>query len=106
MPKYLYKISYTQQGLAGVMDQGAADRVGQIGKIIEANGGTMEAFYFAFGETDAFVMNELPNDTTAAALALAVANSGTGKVETVKLLTPAEVDEARMMQTGYVPPGA
>jgi uncharacterized protein with GYD domain len=106
MPKYMYKVSYTQQGLAGLMSQGADARVAQIGKIVEANGGNLETFYFAFGETDAYVINDLPNDTSAAALALAVTNSGTGSVETVKLLTPGEVDEARGMQTGYVPPGA
>ena len=49
---------------------------------------------------------DVPGDTTAAALSLAVAASGTGRIETVKLLTPAEVDEARGMQTGYVPPGS
>jgi uncharacterized protein with GYD domain len=106
MPRYLYKVSYSHDGLRGVMQQGAAARAEQIGQIIASNGGSMKSFDFAFGETDVFVIVELPGDTAAAALSLAVAASGTASIETVKLLTPAEVDEARGMQTGYVPPGS
>ena len=106
MPMYLYKVTYTDQGLSGLMKQGAADRAAQIGSIVEKNGGSMAGFYFAFGDTDAYVINDLPDDATAAALSLAVASSGTARCETVKLLTPAEVDQARSLQTGYVAPGS
>jgi uncharacterized protein with GYD domain len=106
MPKYMWKVSYSVDGISGLMKQGAVDRAAQISKITAANGGTMEGFYFAFGETDAYVIADLPGDTTAAAIALAVGASGAAGIETVKLLTPAEVDEARSIQTGYVPPGA
>jgi uncharacterized protein with GYD domain len=106
MPKYMWKVSYSVDGIKGVMKQGAVDRVAQIDQMVAANGGTLEGFYFAFGDTDAYVIADLPGDTTAAAVALAVAASGTGGIETVKLLTPAEIDGARGIQTGYVPPGA
>lgn len=106
MPKYMWKVSYTEAGIQGVMRQGAADRAAQIAKITAANGGTLEGFYFAFGDTDAYVIAELPGDTTAAAISLAVGSSGTAGIQTVKLLTPGEVDEAIAIQTGYVPPGA
>jgi uncharacterized protein with GYD domain len=106
MPKYLWKVAYTRDGLAGVMKQGGASRAEQIGGIVAKNGGKLEGFYFAFGDTDAYVIADLPNDTMAAAISLAVASSGTASINTVKLLTPSEVDEARSMQTGYVPPGA
>lgn len=106
MAKYLYKVSYSLDGLKGIMRQGAAARAEQIGQIVAGNGGTVESFHFAFGETDAYVTVDLPGDTAAAALSLAVASSGAATIETVKLLTPAEVDEARGIQTGYVPPGS
>lgn len=105
MPKYLWKVSYTAEGLRGLMKQGAADRAAQIGQMTAANGGTLEGFYFAFGDTDVYVTADLPGDTAAAAISMAVAASGTASIETVKLLTPAEIDEARGIQTGYVPPG-
>jgi uncharacterized protein with GYD domain len=106
MPKYLWKVSYTAEGLRGLLEQGAQDRAAQIAQITASNGGTMESFHFAFGDTDVYVISDLPGDTTAAAMAMAVAASGTAHIETVKLLTPAEVDEARGIQTGYVPPGS
>lgn len=107
MPRwYMWKVSYSVDGIRGIVKQGAVDRATQIGQIVAANGGTLEAFYFAFGDTDAYVIADLPDDTTAAAISLAVVSSGAAGVETVKLLTPAEVDEARSIQTGYVPPGA
>ena len=106
MPKYMWKVSYSADGIRGLAKQGAVDRAAQIGQITAANGGTVEGFYFAFGDTDAYVIADLPGDTTAAAIALAVGSSGAAGIETVKLLTPAEVDEARSIQTGYVPPGA
>jgi uncharacterized protein with GYD domain len=106
MPKYMWKVSYTADGARGLMKQGAADRAAQIGQMTAANGGTLEGFYFAFGDTDAYVIADLPGDTTAAAISLAVGASGAAGIETVKLLTPAEVDEARGIDTGYTPPGA
>jgi hypothetical protein len=41
-----------------------------------------------------------------AAVAMAVGASGVGSIETVRLLTPEEVDAARAIDTGYRPPGA
>jgi uncharacterized protein with GYD domain len=106
MSTFMWKVAYTQQGLAGIMKQGGSDRADQIRGIVEKNGGSLQAFYFAFGDTDAYVIADLPNDTVAAAISLAVASSGTAATDTVKLITPSELDEARAMQTGYVPPGA
>jgi uncharacterized protein with GYD domain len=106
MPKYMWKVSYSADGIRGLMQQGAADRAAQIAQLTASNGGALEGFYFAFGDTDAYVIADLPSDTTAAAISLAVTASGAAGIETVKLLTPTEMDEARGIQTGYVPPGA
>ena len=106
MAKYLWTVSYSVDGLRGVMKEGAASRASFIEKLVANMGGQLESFHFAFGDTDAYVINELPDDTAAAALALAVGASGAASVETVKLLTPAEVDAARGIDTGYRAPGA
>ena len=60
MPKYLYKVAYSAEGMRGVMKEGAASRVDFIGKLVSNLGGQMESFHFAFGETDVYVINELP----------------------------------------------
>ena len=105
MGKYLFKVSYTADGLRGVMKEGAEHRVGFISKMAADMGGSLESFHFAFGDTDAYVICEIPDDESAAAIAMAVASSGTGSMETVKLLTPDQVDKARGINTGYQPPG-
>lgn len=106
MPKYLFKVSYSAEGMRGVMKEGAASRADFIGKLSANIGGRLESFHFAFGPTDVYAIAELPDDTTAAALAMAVGASGVGGIETVKLLTPDEADAARGIDTGYRPPGS
>jgi len=106
MAKYLFKVSFSVEGLRGVMKEGAANRAAFIGKLYENAGGQLESFNFAFGDTDLYSIGELPDDASAAAIAMAVASSGVGSIETVKLLTPDQVDAARGIDTGYRAPGA
>jgi uncharacterized protein with GYD domain len=106
MPRYLFKVSYSTDGLRGVMKEGAENRATFVSKMAADLGGTIESFDFAFGETDVYVIGEIPDDETAAAIAMAVGASGAGSIETVKLLTPAQVDKARGITTGYRAPGA
>jgi uncharacterized protein with GYD domain len=105
MPKYLVKASYTPQGAGGVMKEGGSGRRDTVGKLISAMGGTMESFYFAFGDTDAYVTAELPDNVSAAAIALAVNSTGAAQASTVVLMTPEEVDEATKKTVDYRPPG-
>ena len=106
MGTYMYKVHYSVDGLHGIAREGAERRANEIGDIIAKVGGKMLSFHFAFGDTDAYVINELPDDATAAALSIAVSASGAAGCETVKLLTPAEADAALAIETGYRPPGA
>jgi uncharacterized protein with GYD domain len=105
MTRYLFKVSYSQSGLQGVLREGAEHRASFIATMAADVGGSLSSFDFAFGDTDAYVICEFPDDETAAAVAVAVASSGTGSIETVKLLTPAQVDRAREIHTTYRPPG-
>ncbi len=106
MARYLYKVSYSTEGIRGVMKDGAENRATFIAKMAADLGGTVESFDFAFGDTDVYAVCEIPDDETAAAVAMAVAGSGAGSIQTVKLLTPAQIDRARGITTGYKPPGA
>ena len=71
MPKYLVKASYTAQGARGVASEGGSSRRDAVKSATESVGGTMEAFYFAFGETDVYGICEMPDAVTAAAASLA-----------------------------------
>ena len=106
MAKYLWQVSYTTEGLKGVMKEGGNSRAKVIGKLIEAHGGKLEAFYFAFGEADCYIIAELPGNLEASAISLAVGASGAARVRTTVLLTPKEVDAAIKVKVGYRAPGA
>lgn len=106
MPKYLIKASYTPEGARGIAKEGGTSRRDTIDKLAQNSGGTMESFYFAFGEDDAYVICDLPDNATAASVALAVNSSGAAQVTTVVLMTPEELDEATRKSVDYRPPGA
>jgi uncharacterized protein with GYD domain len=106
MPKYLIKARYTQDGIAGVKREGGSSRREALAKTAASVGGKMESFYFAFGETDAYVVVDLPDNASAAGLALSVGAAGGAMVTTVPLLTPEEVDGAVKVSVDYRKPGA
>ncbi|MDQ3662891.1 MAG: GYD domain-containing protein [Actinomycetota bacterium] len=105
MPKYLIKASYTPEGARGIAKEGGTSRRDTIAKLAQNTGGTMESFYFAFGEDDAYVVCDMPDNATAASVALAVNSSGAAQVTTVVLMTPEELDEATGKTVDYRPPG-
>lgn len=106
MPKYLFKARYSSEGLGGVMSDGGSARRRVAENLAKELGGSLESFYFAFGETDAFVIGDLPDNKAAAALAMTVSSSGRVSVTTVPLLTVDEVDAiAAGRKLEYSPPG-
>jgi len=94
MPRYLATGSYTVDGIRGVLKEGGTGRRKAVQAAIEAMGGKMEAYYFAFGDADVVVISELPDNVTAAALAIGIGSTGTVSVKTTVLLTPDELDQA------------
>jgi uncharacterized protein with GYD domain len=106
MPKYLVKASYTTEGARGVQSAGGTSRRDAVTKMAEGLGGSLESFYFAFGETDAYVVLELPDNRTAAAASIAVSTAGGAASEVVVLLTPEDVDAAADISVDYRPPGS
>ena len=105
MPKYLIEASLTTQGVQGVQKEGGTGRRQAVSKAVESAGGTLEAFYFAFGERDVYVIADMPDNESAAAMALTVNASGAVATRTVVLLTPEEVDAAAERSVDYRPPG-
>jgi uncharacterized protein with GYD domain len=106
MPKYLTQVSYTVEGVKGLLKEGATSRQDAIRALIESVGGKLETFYFAFGPDDLIVIADLPDNTTPAALSMATAASGFATARTTVLLTPEEIDQACKAKVAYRPPGA
>jgi uncharacterized protein with GYD domain len=106
MPKYLLKVKYTSEGLAGVMQEGGSSRRAAAEQLAKSVGGSIESFHFAFGDSDAYVICDMPDNNAAARVALTVSASGRVAITTVPLLTLDEVDEiAAGTRIEYVAPG-
>jgi uncharacterized protein with GYD domain len=105
MAKFLFEAHYTPEGAKGIVKQGGSARRAAIDKAVSGLGGRVETFYFAFGGVDAYVIADLPDNVTAAAMALAVSQSGLATTRTVVLLTPEDVDAATKKAVAYRGPG-
>ena len=105
MARYMIEASYTSEGMKGVMKEGGSARRDAIGKLLADLGGTLESFNFAFGGTDAYVVIDVPDNVTAAAIGMTVGASGAVSTKTVVLLTPEEIDQATKKSVAYRPPG-
>ncbi|MEV6218733.1 GYD domain-containing protein [Nocardia sp. NPDC051833] len=104
MPKYMWRVSYLQDGANGLLAQGGSARRAAITEMVESVGGRVEACYFAFGDDDLFVIGEVPDEVAAAALAIRTAAAGAAVSHTVGLLTPEQIDAATGLDVTYRPP--
>ncbi len=105
MPKYLLEVSYLPEGAKGILKDGGTKRHQVVEASIKANGGNLEAFYFAFGKNDVYMIVDMPDPASVAAVNLVVNASGAARVETTVLLTPEEIDQASKKTVNYTPPG-
>ena len=109
MPKYLFRTSHTVEGLKGLIKEGGSKRREAVAQAFKSVGGTLEAYYYAFGGTDLFIIVDLPDNVSATAASLNGNAAGTSKSEITVLITPEEVDQAtdlvKEKGAAYRPPG-
>ena len=105
MARYLLQGSYTTEGIKGVLKDGGTGRREAVSAALEAMGGKLESMYYAFGETDVYVIIEAPDNVSALALSMGVASTGTVNVKTTVLMTIEEVDQATKKTISYRAPG-
>jgi uncharacterized protein with GYD domain len=106
MAKYLIKSKYTLNGTKGLIKKGGSARRAAVDQMLTSLGGKLDSFYFAFGDTDVFVIADIPDSKNAAAISLTVNAAGGAEVTTIPLMTPEEMDEACKKSVRYRPPGA
>ena len=106
MQKFLIRATYTVQGLQGLAADSASGRSADVTAAIKSAGGSVESFYYSFGEEDVILIANFPDNITAYALSLATSRSGAVRVRVTPLLTVEEVDQALEIQTQYRAPGA
>lgn len=105
MAKFLWHGSYTIEGTKGLLKEGGTSRREVVDKLAASLGGRIEAFYYALGESDVYVIAELPDEVDATAVSLTVNAAGGISLKTVRLLSPEDVDEAAKKSVEYRPPG-
>lgn len=106
MARYLIEASYSADGMKGVIAKGGVARREAVEKMLSDLGGHVESFDFAFGDTDAYVICDVPDNVAAAAVGMAVGASGMASCKTVVLLTPEDIDRASHLTVSYRPPGS
>jgi uncharacterized protein with GYD domain len=108
MPMYLTKFSYTPETWARLIDH-PEDRRAAATQYIEAVGGKLHGFWYAFGEHDGYNLWEAPDNVSMSAVALAIGAGGAlSSIETTVLMTVEETIAAlgQAASIRYRPPGA
>jgi uncharacterized protein with GYD domain len=105
MAKYLVIASYKSEGAKGLIKDGGSARRQAVEQVAKSAGGSLESFYFAFGDADAYVVVDMPDHVSAAAVSLAVNATGAVTTKTVVLLTPEDIDKAAKKGATYRAPG-
>ena len=94
MPFFLIQASYSTQATASMV-KNPQDRAAAVRPMIERSGGKLHGLWLAFGEYDIVAIAEMPDNATAAAIAMAIGSSGAmSSYRTTPLLTVAESVEA------------
>lgn len=108
MALYLTRFSYSPETWAR-LTKNPEDRRKAARTYVESVGGTLQGFWYAFGEYDGYTLWEAPDNVSMAAVAIAIAGGGAlSKIETTPLLTVEETVDAleRARAIAYRPPGA
>jgi uncharacterized protein with GYD domain len=107
MPVYLMRFSLTPETWSRLI-QNPEDRRDTARAYVEEVGGTLQGFWYGFGEYDGYVIFEAPDNVSMAGLVLAITAGGAlAKVETTVLMTVEETLEAlaKSKSISYRPPG-
>jgi uncharacterized protein with GYD domain len=94
MPFFCHQVSYTKEAWAKLMEN-PQDRLEAVRAPIEKLGGRMHTSFFAFGPFDVIAITEMPDNISAAAIAIAFAAGGSvHSIQTTALMTAAQAIEA------------
>ena len=108
MPYYLFQWKYTDPAFKAMIET-PQDRPAELRKAVEAFGGRVHQFFFAFGEFDGVSIVEFPNNESCAACAVTLTAAGANtSLRTTVLLTADEGQTAHAwagsVGHGYRPP--
>ena len=91
--------------MKGLLAEGGSSRIEAAKQALKSVGGTLEAFYFAFGDYDFCIIVDMPGNVSTTAISFVGNVSGTFSIKTIVLLTPEEVDKVVKKSVDFRPPG-
>jgi uncharacterized protein with GYD domain len=106
MAHYMFQASFTSEAWAKMVQE-PQNREQSIRPVIEQLGGKLVGYWFAFGESDAIVIVQMPDNVSAAAVSLAAASAGALKsLKTTPLMSVEEGMQAmrKAGEAGYRAP--
>ena len=106
MAKYLINATYTPEGTQGLLKEGGTSRQKLIEGMTSKLGGSIECFYYSFGDTDVVCIADVPDPVTAAAISMSINATGAVELSMTPLLLPSDIDKATKKTVGYRSPGA
>lgn len=108
MPTYMVQAAYTSAAWHKLV-QRPENRLEAMRPVIEKLGGTLQSWFYCWGDYDVVMLFDVPDNVNAAAVSMAVAAGGAVKdIKTTPLLAPDEGFDAMLLAqgAGYRPPGA
>ena len=107
MASYMIQVAYTSEAWATLV-KSPQNRLEAVRPAIERLGGKIEGSWLSFGEYDAVIVAQMPDNASAAAFSIAVSAGGAVKaMKTTPLMTAEEGLDAmkKASSAGYRPPG-
>lgn len=109
MAYYMMRGKFSQHAM-GALVQRPEDRMLTTTKLLKGVGGRLHYYFFCFGEYDFVLLFELPDNVSAAALAMTMSASGSvNSIDTTVLMTMEEAISAMRIAGDasgvYQPPG-
>lgn len=108
MPHFLVQFRYTSRSIKALVERPDEDHAAGAAGLVASLGGKLLGYWYAFGDFDGVVLIEAPDNSVAAAVAIAVAGAGeVSRLQTTVLLTMDEAREAsrKAATATHLPPG-
>ncbi len=99
MAYFLLQATYSREARAGMINN-PHNREVEVRQAIEGLGGSLEGFWFSFGEYDIAGIAQFPDNSSAAALALAVSAAGAASATHITPLMTIDEGTEAMRKAG------
>jgi len=102
MPKYMYSGNYTAKGAAGLLNDGGKAREEEAEKAAASMGGSLEAYYWCYGEMDFMMIINVPSEEMAIKFSLHVGASGVFNGKLTPLISVDTMEAATSTELPFI----